>query len=642
MVLIVSTIGLVIIFTAVITIAWIICSLFHQYVVSHFFKKYDRCLNLFIIINPILSLFVGIYCLIVTIISSIFIDENQDDSSSSKNTFDDSTTTKDGSSSSQSDSKAQYIQYIFYAVMILYAPALIVLGYSKLAIFIGNAKLKIDSANIFAFVQSSEFQKIMSDTTLNKVEKNKRIAQAFFNLNFPTLTDVVKSKDIRMTVEFILVLLLVYVIILYVKEKAQKKLLKCDAKLSNREKEAKDKKLREGPVDVYNEFKKVEQSLEDNKNGVALKVYRLNKDYSMSLTEVNRRRRKREKENKKRNKKNGSGGEREENENDKMVSAFERMDNRVIFDKTKRSYINRIVDDVTFGVSNGQCLGLLGPNGAGKTTSINMITGLISRTHGKVVYGNKDLNTTDLSKLSLGYCSQHDSLWKLLTVKETIQFYLNICGYPHKDIPRYTKALIEACGIENHTNKKVSEISGGTKRKLSLIIAICSSPSYLILDEPSAGMDPFTRRYMWKLISELKKVRETATILTTHSTEEAEALCDRIAILIKGNLVCIDTPRSIKMNQSHRYVLEVFTDHPEEFEEKYVKGDNLFGLKDDEHYDLESSFTYQKYSVEMKTENIANVFAIMESAKESGVISQYNFGQYSLEQVFIDFVNNAE
>jgi len=97
------------------------------------------------------------------------------------------------------------------------------------------------------------------------------------------------------------------------------------------------------------------------------------------------------------------------------------------------------------------------------------------------------------------------------------------------------------------------------------------------LDEPSAGMDPFTRRYMWKLISELKKVRETATILTTHSTEEAEALCDRIAILIKGRLVCIDTPRSIKMNHSNSYTLEVFTSQPKVFEATYVKKLNLFG-----------------------------------------------------------------
>ncbi|OUM57886.1 hypothetical protein PIROE2DRAFT_48390 [Piromyces sp. E2] len=314
----------------------------------------------------------------------------------------------------------------------------------------------------------------------------------------------------------------------------------------------------------------------------------------------------------------------------------------MIFDKKKKRFINRIVDDVTLGVNMSECLGLLGPNGAGKTTCISMITGLLSHTHGIVKYGQKDLSETDMADLSLGFCSQHDSLWKLLTVKETVEFYLNICGYPRQEVPRYSKALIEACGIESHRNKKVSEISGGTKRKLSLIIAICSSPSYLILDEPSAGMDPFTRRYMWKLISELKRVRETATILTTHSTEEAEALCDRIAILIKGRLVCVDTPRSIKMNHSNTYTLEVFTSNPNEFEKIYVKKHNIFGLDSLENYTVESSMSYQKYSVEMKTENIARVFAMMEYAQEHGLVSQYNFGQYSLEQVFINFVNTSE
>jgi len=94
------------------------------------------------------------------------------------------------------------------------------------------------------------------------------------------------------------------------------------------------------------------------------------------------------------------------------------------------------------------------------------------------------------------------------------------------------------------------------------------------------------------------------------------------------------------MNHSNNYTLEVFTDYPEKFEEEYVKRYNLFGPN--VNYELDTSFTFQKYTVEMRTENIANVFAILEEAKDNGVISQYNFGQYSLEQVFINFINNLE
>jgi ABC-type multidrug transport system ATPase subunit len=520
-----------------------------------------------------------------------------------------------------------------------------------------------------------------------------------------------------------------FIYTLYFNKKSEKR-LKCNNDYSLQETIQKDNNIRKAPKDVYNEFKKIQQciieedsneernkTLSNNKNlnnrfntnNIALKIYELNKDYSLTHKELKKRSKSFKKDNinyyyngsnnnsnnNNNNKNNKINNNNNNNNNNSRSSSsnrickkqlknnnkikksekenlFTKMDNRIVYIPEKKKFINRIVDNVTFGVDVGQCLGLLGPNGAGKTTTISMMTGHISRTHGKVIYGHKDLNKTDLSQLSLGYCSQHNSLWNLLTVKETIQFYLNICGYPSKNIPYYTKALIEACGIENHTNKRVKEISGGTQRKLSLIIAICSSPNYLILDEPTAGMDPFTRRYMWKLIYELKKVRKTTTILTTHSTEEAEALCDRIAILIKGNLVCIDTPRSIKMNRSNRYVLEVLTDYPEDFEKIYVKKYNIFKLnfnninntsnkdnnnninnfgsssnnnnnnnKIENSYHLENSFKYQKYTVEIKPENIANIFSLLEHAKENGYIYHYNFGQYSLEQVFIDFVNNS-
>ena len=146
---------------------------------------------------------------------------------------------------------------------------------------------------------------------------------------------------------------------------------------------------------------------------------------------------------------------------------------------------------------------------------------------------------------------------------------------------------------------------------------------------------------MWKIITELKNVRNSSIVLTTHSTEEAEALCERIAILIEGHLVFIDTPQSIKMNYIHNYTLEVSTNFPDKFEE-FVNKNNLFGLGPDEKYQLETSAHYQKYFVKMKTENISNVFSLLEKAKEKYIIGQYNFGQYSLEQVCINFINDVK
>ena len=611
-------------YTVIISITWALASLLHQYIASYFYKKYEKVSTLFIIVNPILSLLIGIYAIVIAVISSIDVNALVKDD---KEVTDE--VRKDGN----------FWQYKYYLVLVLFAPATIVLLYTKLTSYILIRKISITKEDILSFMLTEALDTMKRDDLSNK-EKSKLLAKKFFDKKIPSFSELMKERGTNNFVILIagmIVLILFYMIILYLFEKSKSRVLKKNTNYTPAERQILDKKLETGPKDVLNEWKRVGYSLNGDNNlskKIALKVYQLNKDFKINMNEV----RKKRKENANANANNNG----DYNNNNGKKSAFQKMDNRIIYDKKKNKHINRIVDDVTFGVDVGECLGLLGPNGAGKTTSISMITGLLSHTHGTVVYGDKDISQTDMPDLSLGYCSQHDSLWKLLTVKETIQFYLNICGYPRKDIPRYTKALAEACGIEIHLNKKVSEISGGTKRKLSLIVAICSSPNYLILDEPSAGMDPFTRRYMWKLISELKKVRETATILTTHSTEEAEALCDRIAILIKGRLVCVDSPKSIKMNHSHSYILEVFTDRPEEFEEVYVRGQNIFGLASNENYQLESSISYQKYSVQMKTENIANVFSVMEQAKKAGIISQYNFGQYSLEQVFINFVNNVE
>eukprot|EP00833_Pecoramyces_ruminatium_P006039 jgi/Orpsp1_1/1180071/evm.model.c7180000072043.2 len=453
---------------------------------------------------------------------------------------------------------------------------------------------------------------------------------------------------------------------IYRKEKRKDQNLRRNFDMESDERKKLDKKLKNGPKDVYNEWQKVKNSITNgNVNGqksVTLKVYQIIQDYILNPTDIERIKKqyKRRLRNKKKNRNNiyynynydeedieadiNYENEDDKNSNIQMKTIkllLKKMNSRIVYDKSRQSYLNRVVGDVTFGVDVGECLGLLGPNGAGKATAISIITGTIPHIYGTVIYGDKDLKDSSYGDLSLGYCSQFNSLWNHLTVKETVQFYLNICGYPKEDIHNYTKVLIKACGIEKHANKTVNHISGGTKRKLSLIVSICSSPSYLVLDEPSAGMDPFTRRYMWKIILGLKKIRKTATILTTHSTEEAEALCDRIAIMIKGRLVCIDTPRSIKMNHSNTYTLEVYTDKPEEFEKEYITDKNLFSLDDKKDYQLESYNTYKKYTVKMKIENIANVFSLMEEAKETGLISQYNFGQFSLEQVFINFINNT-
>jgi len=620
-------------FTLIMTIVWIIGCLLQQYVICFFFKKYDRASTVLVILNPLITLLSAIKILGTTILFDL--DINEINNPREKKEIQDEI----------------IAMYIVYAITFFVVPGFIILLYYKLSTFLNSKFTEINSDKVSEFLLTDKAQSILSNAKLSNSEKVKLLKEAFLSPLYSSIKNVFQCKDkFIILVIMVIAMVLVYGSILYILEMVKKRRLHKNSEYTPKERSIKDKIISNGPIDVRNEWQRVGQSLKDGKSNIVLKVFQLSKDFGMKRKEIKRIQKEKTQNEKEamvvkveeRKGKEHHNNKKNKKKDRKKKSAFEKMDYRMVYDENKKKYVNRIVDDVTFGVNSSECLGLLGPNGAGKTTTISMITDLLSRSHGDVYYGQKELIQTEMANLSLGYCSQHDSLWKLLTVRETIEFYLNICGYPRKEIRRYSKALIEACGIESHTNKKVKEISGGTKRKLSLIIAICSSPSYLILDEPSAGMDPFTRRYMWQLIKELKKVRETANILTSHSTEEAEALCDRIAILIKGRLVCIDTARSIKMNHSDKYTLEVFTSNVSQFEEEFVKKQNLFGLDSITDYEVESSINYQKYSVNMKIENIARVFEMMEYAKDYGLVTQYNFGQYSLEQVFINFVNNSK
>jgi len=625
-----------------ILIFWTFSSLLYQYIFCHFFKKYDKVSTIINIINPVINIFNGIYTL---------------------NIYENKIGLLIGFGGENINDIYSYISILLYipgSIFILiqkFTTSILEVYYKNINSIFRNEE------NIEEFIKDSYYNK-------NKIEKLLREMVEFFNNKLPSVGHILnENRELVIIIVILFLLIVIYAFILCLIEKRKIKQIQTSSIYSQEERAKLDKKLNDGPNDVYNEYKRVKNTLNysecnkfENINGnineniknrdieekvtdrvdcrntendnIALKIFELNKDYGLSI----KKRRKYKKMVKKATL-NCNKCENLINKNYKKNSldSVKKLDDRIYYNMKKNKYINRIVDDTTYGVNNGECLGILGPNGAGKTTSISMITGILSHTHGRVVYGDKDLNETELADLSLGYCSQIDALWKVLTVKETIEFYLDICGYPKKDIPRYIKTLVETCGLENHVDKKVKELSGGTRRKLSLIIAICSSPKYLILDEPSVGLDPFTRRYMWKIITELKKSRNSSIILTTHSTEEAEALCERIAILIEGRLVFIDTPESIKMNYSHNYILEVSTNFPDKFEE-FVNKNNLFGLGEDEKYQLETLTHYQKYFVEMKTSNISNVFSLLEKAKEKFIIGQYNFGRYSLEQVYINFI----
>jgi ABC-type multidrug transport system ATPase subunit/uncharacterized membrane protein len=297
-------------------------------------------------------------------------------------------------------------------------------------------------------------------------------------------------------------------------------------------------------------------------------------------------------------------------------------------------FVKTAVIDVNFGVRNHECFGLLGPNGAGKSTTLNMITATIPQTMGSICFNGVEVHQAKLREVSMGYCPQHDILWKELTLREHLEFFLSIRGYDSKDAKVYASQYVNVAGLEEHQNKRIDKLSGGTKRKLSILIAICGYPERILLDEPTAGMDPSTRRLIWDIVKQTKKMNDSALILTTHSMEEAEHLCDRLAILVNGRLICIGSPEHLKMKYGEGYILELQTEDADQFHSQIVEGRNLF---DSNYYEIEKTSSNRvKYEVKM-TKNFGSVFEKMEECKKNGLVTDYSFNQASLEQIFIKF-----
>ncbi|ORX53392.1 hypothetical protein BCR36DRAFT_403608 [Piromyces finnis] len=327
------------------------------------------------------------------------------------------------------------------------------------------------------------------------------------------------------------------------------------------------------------------------------------------------------------------------------------------FYNKKKSLVRTIIEDVTFGVKENECFGLLGPNGVGKSTLLNTIINNYSITSGNINFYGKDAFQT---KTILGYCSQDNVLWNELNMIDHLILFLRIRGVSKAKAKEYALQYIHYCQLEEHKNKPVKKLSGGTSRKLSLLLAVCGYPKQIILDEPTAGVDPATRLFVWDMI---KKIRDTTSgggshsslILTTHSMEEAQELCNRLTILINGRLVCIGSPDYLRMKYSNSYILEVQTVEPSPDKiHTILFGEKENGERNEEegegvlmshHYQLEKlSNHHYKYHIGIQ-QAIGTLFETLETAKSQHVILDYTLSQSTLEQVFINFVkqfNNDE
>jgi ATP-binding cassette subfamily A (ABC1) protein 3 len=300
---------------------------------------------------------------------------------------------------------------------------------------------------------------------------------------------------------------------------------------------------------------------------------------------------------------------------------------------TKRFGKNLAVDNVTFGVHSSEIFALLGPNGAGKSTIISMVRGDIkpSTSASSIsIAGHSILSHPVSARSHLGVCPQFDSA-DVLTVHETLSFFAATRGVA--DIPHNVSTVISACGLDAYTNALAQTLSGGTKRKLSLAVALVGNPRVLVLDEPSSALDANAKRTLWKCLQTM--ARQRAVVLTTHSMEEADALADRIGI-VSARMLALGDREDLKRRagtQFHMHLVSASAPRTSEAELAAMRAwiaDTFPGAR----ISRETQGGQIRFEVPAQGWDLARLIRECEGAKEGLGIEYYSVGKATLDEVF--------
>jgi ABC-2 type transport system ATP-binding protein len=227
------------------------------------------------------------------------------------------------------------------------------------------------------------------------------------------------------------------------------------------------------------------------------------------------------------------------------------------------------VNDLSFDIPRGKIFGFLGPNGSGKSTTIRMICGVLRPTSGEgKVLGYDLVKESEKIKQNIGYMSQKFSLYEDLTVEENLEFYGNIYMLPKNKLDQRKKELIKMANLNGKEKSLAGTLSGGWKQRLALGCSLIHNPSLLILDEPTAGVDPVSRREFWSTITKL--VKDGITVLvTTHYMDEA-SICDIIGFIYNSKLITIDTPQALYKEHGTDNIEEIFINYVKELSNRNV------------------------------------------------------------------------
>jgi len=220
------------------------------------------------------------------------------------------------------------------------------------------------------------------------------------------------------------------------------------------------------------------------------------------------------------------------------------------------------VDHLSFSVKEGEIFGFLGPNGAGKTTTIRMLVGLTTPTEGTAIIDGYDIRSEILEvKRRVGVVPETSNLYDELSVRDNLLFMAGLYHVPRLEREERVRELLESFNLWERRDTKFGKLSKGLKRRLTIAASLIHRPRIIFLDEPTTGLDVMSARSLRNLLKELRKTGVTI-FLTTHYIEEADQLCDRIAVIVKGRIVTIDTPENMKSIVRGIPVIEAFFDSP--------------------------------------------------------------------------------
>jgi ABC-2 type transport system ATP-binding protein len=288
------------------------------------------------------------------------------------------------------------------------------------------------------------------------------------------------------------------------------------------------------------------------------------------------------------------------------------------------------VKGVSFSVSEGEIFGLLGPNGAGKSTLIRMMTTLIPVTAGKaIVAGHNVVDDPDDVRRVIGVIPQALTSDQDLTLEENLIIYAKLYGVPRAQRDKNIEEVLEAVDLVKWRDAQTKTLSGGMRRRLEIARGLVHNPKIFFLDEPTTGLDPVSRIAVWEMLNKLKTTRNLTMLLTTHYMEEADKLCDRIAIVDHGNLVALGTPVELKNSVAGANVVEVRFDREAEAWEARLK--NLEGVTS---VQPESAGFYRV----LTTSGSRTTMQIVELAQSLGeTLTSLSVQNTTLDDVFIHY-----